>query len=104
MTGVNKDEPEVAATPSPKKKLSHQQLELEKRLNKEIAPFTLQDLPLSENEEDDLFASKYFYQKMLGAGSFGVVVAAVDRAHLEECAIKVICFHFIIRFRLYRKT
>eukprot|EP01022_Parablepharisma_sp_SALTPOND_P033504 TRINITY_DN88881_c1_g1_i1.p1 TRINITY_DN88881_c1_g1~~TRINITY_DN88881_c1_g1_i1.p1 ORF type:complete len:673 (+),score=32.44 TRINITY_DN88881_c1_g1_i1:88-2019(+) len=64
--------------------------ELEKRFKKEIAPFTLSDLPLSENEEEDLFVTKYLYQKVLGAGSFGVVIAAVDRAHLEECAIKVL--------------
>jgi len=75
---------------SPAKKSKKHQPELEKRLNKEISPFTLSDLPLSENEEEDLFATKYLYQKVLGAGSFGVVIAAVDRAHLEECAIKVI--------------
>ena len=30
------------------------------------------------------------FQKVLGAGSFGVVVAAVEREHLEQCAIKII--------------
>ncbi len=66
------------------------QPELEKRLRSEIAPFNLQDLPLSLNDDEELFAERYLYQKTLGAGSFGVVVAAVDRTHLEQCAIKII--------------
>lgn len=65
------------------------QKDLLKRLQKEISPFTLTDLPLSFNEEENFFAEKYLFQKVLGAGSYGVVVAAIDRAHLEQCAIKV---------------
>ncbi len=66
--------------------------ELVKRLNKEISPFTLTDLPLSGDEA--LFPGVFLFQKVLGAGSFGVVVAAVERAHLEQCAVKVlVCTH-----------
>ena len=64
--------------------------ELEKRLYKEIEPFTLADLPLCDHDEEDLFDKRYLYQKVLGAGSYGVVIAAVDRVHLEQCAIKVL--------------
>ena len=63
--------------------------ELEKRLNKEIEPFTLADLPLSDRGEEDLLGKRYLYQKVLGAGSYGVVIAAVDRIHLEQCAVTV---------------
>lgn len=84
-----------AELPKPKKERQHNphkaemRAELEKRLKSEISPFTLQDLPLSDNDQDELFAERYLFQKVLGAGSFGVVVAAVDRVHLEQCAIKV---------------
>ncbi len=61
---------------------------LKERFKKVISPFKLSDLPLSD-EEGDLFDKRYLYQGVLGAGGFGVVVAAVDRLHLEECAIKV---------------
>ena len=67
----------------------HQQLELARRLTKELAPFTFDDLPLTPSE-DVLFSHIYVFQRILGAGSFGIVIAAIEKAHLEQCAIKVI--------------
>jgi hypothetical protein len=69
-------------------KKSGKREELEKRLQKEISPFTLADLPIGY-EENELFANTYLQPKVLGAGGYGVVVAAVEKAHLEQCAIKV---------------
>jgi len=68
--------------------LDHRQLELTKRLLKEISPFTMEDLPLDIHEEE-LFKDFYAFQRILGAGSFGVVIFAIEKAHLEHCAIKV---------------
>jgi len=68
---------------------SHHNAKLHKRLSKELAPFTFDDLPL--NLSSDLyFSNVYIFQKVIGAGSFGVVVAAIDKSHLERCAIKII--------------
>eukprot|EP01022_Parablepharisma_sp_SALTPOND_P002288 TRINITY_DN1093_c0_g1_i1.p3 TRINITY_DN1093_c0_g1~~TRINITY_DN1093_c0_g1_i1.p3 ORF type:complete len:303 (-),score=27.15 TRINITY_DN1093_c0_g1_i1:2710-3618(-) len=72
-----------------KKSPDRRQLELTKRLNKELAPFTLEDLPLTLSD-DTLFSDTYLFQKILGAGTFGVVVAAIEKSHLEQCAIKII--------------
>ena len=71
---------------SPKSLLNQQKLE--KRLKKELSPFTLVDLPLSE-DETILFTTRYLYRKILGAGSFGVVISVIDKQYLEEYAIKV---------------
>lgn len=62
---------------------------LDKRLNKEIDPFTFEDLPL-DFTGDIVFSDIYMFQKVLGAGTFGVVVAAVEKQHLEQCAIKIV--------------
>ena len=81
-TGIHESNGQSQQSPDKK------QIEQIKRLNKEISPFTLADLPIGE-AEDALFSSAYMYQKILGTGSYGVVVAAVEKSHLEQCAIKV---------------
>jgi len=62
---------------------------LKRRLSKEISPFTFEDLPLNFTG-DVVFSDLYVFQKVLGAGSFGVVFAAVEKQHLEHCAIKIV--------------
>jgi len=70
----------------PKRSLE-QRLKLERRLAKEMSPFTFIDLPLSYSGE--LFGSKYLFKGILGAGAFGLVISAIDHTYLEVQAIKV---------------
>lgn len=62
---------------------------LYRRLSKELSPFTFDDLPL-DSTGDTVFSDLYMFQRVLGAGSFGVVVAAVEKLHLEQCAVKIV--------------
>eukprot|EP00826_Nyctotherus_ovalis_P015209 TRINITY_DN14305_c0_g1_i1.p1 TRINITY_DN14305_c0_g1~~TRINITY_DN14305_c0_g1_i1.p1 ORF type:complete len:241 (+),score=45.04 TRINITY_DN14305_c0_g1_i1:222-944(+) len=62
---------------------------LYRRLNKEMDPFTFNDLPL-DSAGDTVFSDLYIFQGVIGAGSFGIVVAAVEKLHLEQCAIKIV--------------
>ena len=73
--------------------LNKKQIGYHKRLSKEISPFTLNNLPLNM-AEDILFSDVYCFQKVLGAGSFGVVIAAIEKIHLEHCAIKIVSKRF----------
>lgn len=74
---------------TPSKRTSAQNLKLERRLTKEISPFTFLDLPLSGHS--NLFGTKYLFRKIIGTGAFGVVISAIDRELLEDQAIKVTC-------------
>ena len=69
--------------------VSRHKAELSKRLGRELNPYTINDLPLNSSG-DLLFPDVYIFQRIIGAGSFGVVVAAVEKSHLEQCAIKIL--------------
>lgn len=40
-------------------------------------------------DEKVKFSDLFIFQKVLGNGSFGVVVSALQKPHLKECAVKV---------------
>ena len=69
--------------------IDYQRVILKKRLLKEIEPFNINDLPLDPNG-DLVFSDVYCFSKVIGAGSFGVVISVIERTHLEQYAIKII--------------
>ena len=40
-------------------------------------------------DEKVKFSDFFIFQKILGNGSFGVVVSALQKPHMKECAVKV---------------
>jgi len=62
---------------------------LKKRLMSELAPFTLENLPLNLSG-DVFFNNLYAFHNVLGAGAYGIVISAIEKKHLEQCAIKII--------------
>jgi len=42
-----------------------------------------------EGDDKVKFSDFFHFQRVLGNGSFGVVVAAFQKPHMKECAVKV---------------
>ena len=72
---------------------------LEERLTAELAPFSLQELPINYTR-DTYFPDIYEFHQILGAGGFGVVIAAFDRANDKEYAIKIVSKDLAGEFQL----
>lgn len=46
-------------------------------------------IQFDEGDEKVKFSDLFHFHKVLGSGSFGVVVAAFQKPHMKECAVKV---------------
>jgi serine/threonine protein kinase len=62
---------------------------LTNRLAQELSPFTIEDLPLDYSANTS-FSDIYSFQRVLGAGGFGVVVSALECRYDRQWAIKII--------------